>query len=86
MARVALESAFIAHTLRADHGHSVQPNPEAVHPVGANVEQGGIRGVMPVAGKKCPLLIAVPRKKSASVHRVGSLLKSKGMWLALAGE
>lgn len=75
----------LRHTLRADHSHSVSANPEAVHPVGADIEQGGIRGIMPVAGKKYPLLMAVSRKNSASVHRVGSLLKSEGMWQALAG-
>jgi len=70
MARVAFEAAFSARTdrastsvamrflrrtLRADHGHRVSPNPEAVHPVSADIEQGGVRGGMPVAEEECPL-------------------------------
>ena len=45
----------LRRTLRADHGYSIPANPQTVHAVGTDIEQRGVRGVMPVAGKKCPL-------------------------------
>jgi len=70
MARVASEAAFSARpdrastsvamrflrrTLRSDHGHRVSPNPKAVHSVGPDIEQRGVRRVVPVAEEECPL-------------------------------
>ena len=100
MARVAFASAFSAdtdrastsvavrflrRTFRTDCGHSVSPDPKAVHPVGADIEEGGVRWVMPVAEEECPLAHRRVAQELGERASGRILLKSEGMWLALAG-